>query len=144
MGAVLALPSGGIHPRRRIREAAVVAVLILISSLDDLFVDFWYWTRRVWWRITEPYIRPLTANALAEKDEQPIAIIIRPGHEADVIAAMIENAVSVLDYRRYIRFVGTYPNDPETIAEVERMRRSASSWCAWRRAIPAPPTRRTA
>lgn len=104
--------------------AAVVAVLILISSLDDLFVDFWYWTRRVWRRVTvEPYIRPLTANALYQKDEQPIAIIIPAWHEADVIAAMIENAVSVLDYRRYMIFVGTYPNDPETIAEVERMRR---------------------
>lgn len=104
--------------------AAVVAVLILISSIDDLFVDAWYWVRRVYRRIVvEPYIRPLAATALYEKDEQPIAIIIPAWHEADVIAAMIENAVSVLDYRRYIIFVGTYPNDPDTIAEVERMRR---------------------
>ena len=43
--------------------------------------------------------------------------------ESGVIAAMIENMVSVLDYRRYVIFVGTYPNDPDTIAEVERMRR---------------------
>ena len=42
--------------------------------------------------------------------------------EYDVIAAMIEDMVRVLDYRNYIVFVGTYQNDPATIAEVERMR----------------------
>ncbi len=43
--------------------------------------------------------------------------------EDDVIAAMIEDAVRVLDYRHYMIFVGTYQNDAATIAEVERMRR---------------------
>lgn len=104
--------------------AAAVAVVILISSIDDLLVDAWYWARLVYRRIVvEPYIRPLTATALYQKDEQPIAIMVPAWHEADVIAAMIENAVSTLDYRRYMIFVGTYPNDPDTIAEVERMRR---------------------
>ena len=28
--------------------AAAVAVLILISSLDDLFIDIWYWVRESW------------------------------------------------------------------------------------------------
>ncbi len=104
--------------------AAVVAVLILLSSLDDLFIDVWYWVRRIYRLIAvEPYITPLSADALYEKDEQPIAVMIPAWHEADVIAAMIENMVNVLDYRRYMIFVGTYPNDPDTINEVERMRR---------------------
>ncbi|MGE4372038.1 MAG: glycosyl transferase family protein [Xanthobacter sp.] len=104
--------------------AAVVAVVILISSLDDLFVDAWYWVRRIYRSlVVEPFIRPLTVNAMYQKDEQPIAIMIPAWQESDVIAAMIENMVSVLDYRRYMIFVGTYPNDPETIHEVERMRR---------------------
>lgn len=104
--------------------AAVVAVVILISSIDDLFVDAWYWGRRIYRRfVIEPFIRPLTPNALYQRDEQPLAIMIPAWQESAVIAAMIENMVSVLDYRRYMIFVGTYPNDPETIAEVERMRR---------------------
>ncbi len=44
-------------------------------------------------------------------------------HEYDVVAAMIEDMVRVMDYRNYVVFVGTYQNDPQTIAEVERMRR---------------------
>ncbi len=104
--------------------AAVVAVIILISSIDDLLVDAWYWGRRIYRRfVIEPFIRPLTPAALYQKDEQPLAIMIPAWLESPVIAAMIENMVSVLDYRRYVIFVGTYPNDPETIAEVERMRR---------------------
>ncbi|MFG1296396.1 glycosyl transferase family protein [Xanthobacter variabilis] len=104
--------------------SAVVAVLILLSSIDDLFVDAWYWTRRVYRRFAiEPFIRPLSAQALYQKDEQPLAIMIPAWQESDVIAAMIENLVSTLDYRRYMIFVGTYPNDPATISEVERMRR---------------------
>ena len=42
--------------------------------------------------------------------------------EYDVIAAMVEDLVRVLDYRSYTVFVGTYQNDAATIAEVERMR----------------------
>ena len=58
-----------------------------------------------------------------QHEEQPIAIMVPAWHEYDVIAAMIEDMVRVLDYRNYIVFVGTYQNDPQTIAEVERMRR---------------------
>jgi len=43
--------------------------------------------------------------------------------EYDVIAPMIENMVSTLDYQNYVVFVGTYINDQRTIDEVERMRR---------------------
>lgn len=104
--------------------AAGVAVIILISSIDDLFVDAWYWGRRIYRRfVIEPFIRPLTPAALYQRDEQPMAIMIPAWLESPVIAAMIENMVSVMDYRRYMIFVGTYPNDPDTIAEVERMRR---------------------
>lgn len=104
--------------------AAAVAVIILISSLDDLFIDAWYWGRRIYRRfVIEPFIRPLTPAALYQRDEQPLAIMIPAWLESPVIAAMIENMVGVMDYRRYMIFVGTYPNDPETIAEVERMRR---------------------
>jgi adsorption protein B len=102
----------------------VVAVLILISSLDDLFIDLWYWSRRVFRRFTAGRkYRPLTAEQLIARDEQPLAIMVPAWLEYDVIAPMIENMVSTLDYQNYVIFVGTYINDQRTIDEVERMRR---------------------
>lgn len=106
--------------------AAAVAVLILISSLDDLFIDVWYWVRESWRTLTvkkRREYRPLTQQDLLQRPEQPLAIMVPAWAEYDVIAQMVENMIDVLDYREYIVFVGTYPNDAETIAEVERMRR---------------------
>ena len=102
----------------------VVAVLILISSLDDLFIDLWYWSRRVFRKFTAGRkYRPLTVEQLMARDEQPLAIMVPAWLEYDVIAPMIENMVSTLDYQNYVVFVGTYINDQRTIDEVERMRR---------------------
>jgi adsorption protein B len=104
--------------------AVVVASLILVSAIDDLIIDAWFWLRQLYRALTiERIYKPLTPEQLRARDEQPIAIMIPAWHEDDVIAAMVENMMSVLDYRNYVVFVGTYVNDPATIAEVERMRR---------------------
>src|SRR5262249_12124589 len=104
--------------------ALVVGALISLFSLDDLVVDTWYWIRQAWRGLyIRPRYKPLPLEALFDRDEQPIAIMIPAWREDDVIAAMIENTVNVTDYHDYKIFVGTYPNDPETIAEVERSRR---------------------
>lgn len=104
--------------------AALVAFIILLSSIDDLFIDAWYWTRTIYRRFTvQRTYKPLTSAQLYQRDEQPIAIMVPAWHEYDVVAAMIEDMVRVMDYRNYVVFVGTYQNDPQTIAEVERMRR---------------------
>lgn len=108
------------------KAALVLAVQILLSSLDDLFIDLWYWTRLVWRKLTvlkRSSYRPLSAADLLARDQQPIAIMVPAWAEYDVIAQMVENMIDVLDYREYVVFVGTYPNDTHTIAEVERMRR---------------------
>jgi len=102
----------------------IVAVFILVSSLDDLIIDLWYWARRLYRKlITERQYHPLSAEQLLARDEQPLAIMLPAWLEYDVIAAMIESMVSTLDYQNYVLFVGTYVNDPRTIEEVERMRR---------------------
>lgn len=102
----------------------VVGSIILISSLDDLIIDLWYWARRLYRKFTaERRYRPLTEQQLVERDEQPLAIMVPAWLEYDVIAPMIENMVSTLDYQNYVVFVGTYVNDQRTIDEVERMRR---------------------
>lgn len=100
----------------------VVAILILLSSLDDLFIDLLYWKERLRLRRRPPQSAP-TADELHNVPERTLAIMIPAWRESDVIASMIENMVAVLDYSQYKVFVGTYVNDPPTIEEVERMRR---------------------
>jgi len=104
---------------------AVVAILILISSLDDLIIDGWYWGYTLYHRLTtqrQPDYLPLTAKQIKKRPQQPLAIMVPAWLEYDVIAQMIQNMVAVLDYRDYTIFVGTYVNDVDTICEVERMR----------------------
>jgi adsorption protein B len=106
--------------------AAMVALAILLSAIDDLFIDAWYWVRRAvrWWTLERTgRLQPLTADHLHGREEQPIAIMVPAWKESDVIAAMVENLVQVLDYQQYVVFIGTYMNDPETIAEADRMAR---------------------
>lgn len=106
--------------------AVVVAVIILISSLDDLFIDAWYWSRRIYRKLSVKQARtyrPLTAAQIGARTEQPLAIMVPAWLEYDVIAQMIESMVATLDYKSYTVFVGTYVNDKATIDEVERMRR---------------------
>lgn len=104
--------------------AAVVAVVILISSIDDLFIDAWYWVRRVIRHFTiERRYEPLRAEQLYAREQQPLAIMVPAWREEDVIASMVTDLVRVIDYKNYVVFVGTYQNDAATIAEVERMRR---------------------
>jgi len=103
---------------------AVVGVIILLSSIDDLFVDAWYWTRESFRALTvRRKHKRLTAEQLRAEDEQPMAIMVPAWLEYDVIAPMLTNMVATLEYKNYTIFVGTYRNDERTIAEVERMRR---------------------
>lgn len=103
---------------------AVLAVIILISSIDDLIIDAWYWVREGVRTFTvRRRYSPLRPADIRNRPEQPMAIMIPAWLEYDVIAPMLENMVATLDYHRYYIFVGTYVNDAKTIAEVERMRR---------------------
>ncbi|GGC03380.1 bacteriophage N4 adsorption protein B [Oxalicibacterium flavum] len=103
---------------------AVVGVVILLSSLDDIFIDVWYWVRQVYRKFTvSKRYAALTTEQLRSREEQPLAIMVPAWLEFDVIAPMLENMVSTLEYKNYMIFVGTYCNDERTIKEVERMRR---------------------
>lgn len=92
-------------------------------SLDDLFDDLWYWSRRLFLQVHRGPKIPAADRRAVARDEQPLAIMVPAWLEYDVIAPMIENMVSTLDYQNYVVFVGTYINDQRTIDEVERMRR---------------------
>ena len=100
-----------------------VSVIILISSIDDVFIDAWYWVREIYRSLTvKRRYAPLLPEQLQDKPEQHIAIMVPAWLEYDVIALMLENMVRTLDYRNYTIFVGTYCNDAATIKETERMR----------------------
>ncbi|CAN0624604.1 bacteriophage N4 adsorption protein B [Burkholderia multivorans] len=104
--------------------SATVCVIILLSSIDDLFVDAWYWIREAYRSLTiRRRYTPLHAAQLRAAPEQPLAIMVPAWLEYDVIAPMLENMVSTLEYKDYMIFVGTYRNDDRTKTEVERMRR---------------------
>src|SRR5258708_27298878 len=52
--------------------SAVVAVVILLSSIDDLFIDAWYWVREAWRALTvKRRYQPLKAQQLQEVEEKP-------------------------------------------------------------------------
>ena len=100
--------------------AIALAVLILISSLDDLIIDIIYWVRRAWRAATVYRTHDrLDYRALYEPSEKPLAIMVPAWHETEVIGRMAELAATTLDYENYHIFVGTYPNDPDTQRDVD-------------------------
>jgi adsorption protein B len=100
-----------------------VAVVFLISGLDDLLIDLAYAVRSLWRRwFVMPHHQPLTEARLREHPEQPIAVLVPAWDESAVIRPMLINLLGRLEYQHLHLFVGTYPNDPATIREVELVR----------------------
>lgn len=98
----------------------VVALVILVSSLDDLFIDIVYWSRQTWRHlVVRRRHPPLPIEKLNERPEQLFAIMIPAWQEAGVISKMLENTVSNLRYGRFVVFVGSYINDAATGDEID-------------------------
>ena len=96
-----------------------LAILFVVSGLDDLFIDIYYWMRYVWRIIKTRHYEPLTYEKLTEKPQQYIAVLVPCWHEANVISTMLKHNCYSIDYHNYYIFVGVYPNDPETVSEVQ-------------------------
>jgi len=91
---------------------ATLAIWILISGLDDLFVTLVFWfagRKEIAW--------PSDAE-LAKVPERRIAILVPLWNEHRVIGQMLERNLSVLRYSNYDVFAGVYPNDEPTIRAV--------------------------
>ncbi|WP_116138637.1 glycosyl transferase family protein [Trinickia diaoshuihuensis] len=101
--------------------AMATAIIIFISTVDDLFLDGFYWIFEIKRMLRRESNASVDAQALRALDEQYLAIMVPAWKEYDVIAKMIENTLATMEYERYIIFAGTYHNDAETTAEVERM-----------------------
>lgn len=104
--------------------AAFTALAILGSSLDDLFIDVYYWVREIYrWAFVKPKYRRLTIEDLQQEKEHWFAIMVPAWKEYDVIAKMVENSLGTLEYKKFVIFIGTYQNDAETTGEADRMAR---------------------
>lgn len=102
--------------------AIALALMMLISGVDDLFIDIIYWCRRTFRAVTV-YRRHahMDPRALSLPDEKPLAIMVPAWNETGVIGQMAELAAMTLDYENYHIFVGTYPNDPDTQRDVDEV-----------------------
>ena len=99
----------------------VSAVLILISSIDDLLIDLAYWSGLLV-RFCTFWDRPPKQALLDREPQKLIAIMVPAWQESDVIASMVANTNNTFDYSRYHIFVGVYANDADTRREVEKVR----------------------
>jgi len=96
------------------------AVGFLIGGLDDLLFDM-IWIGRTLWRRVAIYSR----HARASADTLPpacrpgrIVVFIPAWDESAVISPMLRHALNAWGNGAYDIYVGVYPNDPATLAEV--------------------------
>ena len=95
------------------REMTLFAALwFVVGGIDDLLVDLIYASRRLRGRKAPPPALGETAPA------GRIAVFVPAWDEAAVIGAMLRSALERFDHPDYRIYVGTYPNDPATIAAV--------------------------
>jgi adsorption protein B len=98
----------------------IAAVVIAISSLDDIFVDAYYWITKARgsWAADDARIPDL--SVINNVPERSFAIIIPAWEEHEVIFSMLYSNTSLVKYQKLHYFVGAYQNDPHTQAEVKR------------------------
>jgi bacteriophage N4 adsorption protein B len=97
-----------------------VAIWILISGLDDLFITVVALLpgRRF------PFPDPAR---LRRTPERRIAIFVPLWHEHEVISRMLTHNLGAIRYRNYDFFVGCYPNDLPTLRAVQEQARLHSN-----------------
>jgi adsorption protein B len=94
---------------------------IFANQLDELFMDANYLLRGLHRRAR----RVVSAEALRAVEPKRVAILLPAWKEARVIERMLEHNLASVDYdpARYDFFCGTYQNDAETQACVDRLSR---------------------
>jgi adsorption protein B len=93
-----------------------LAIVILISGLDDLFLDAICLIASLRKRLA-PVRLPSEAE-LRDCPEKRIAIFVPLWNESTVIAGMIGHNAAAIRYRNYDFFIGAYPNDEATLEAV--------------------------
>ena len=96
---------------------AVTAVAFILSGIDDLFLDLYYYIKFSF-RLMRRWPK-MTRADLEMVPEQHIAMIVPAWQEYEVIGQMLRRTLRTSQYKNYAIFVGTYPNDPATQAAVD-------------------------
>ena len=96
---------------------AVTAVAFILSGLDDLFLDLYYYVKFSF-RLMRRWPK-MTRADLELVPEQHIAMIVPAWQEHAVIGQMLTRTLRTSQYKNFAIFVGTYPNDPATQAAVD-------------------------
>lgn len=111
------------------RELALFAAFgFLLGAMDTLTIDL-LWARRMirrWMGRSDAKRRVLT-DLPAPGRAGRHAVFIPAWDEASVIRAMLESTVWRFVGQDYRLFVGCYPNDPDTIAEVKAVAQRAAN-----------------
>lgn len=90
---------------------APLAVIFLISGLDDLSVDLaWLYA----WAADRVNVSRCAGRLLPNVAPRPIAILVPLWHEHAVIARMLEHNLAAIRYPCYHVFAGIYANDSLT------------------------------
>jgi len=92
---------------------APMALWILISGLDDLFITVVFFATRRGGGFRWP-----SPEELDTCPERRIAILVPVWHEQAVIGQMLDRNLAALRYHNYDVFVGVYPNDEPTVQAV--------------------------
>ncbi|AQR75890.1 hypothetical protein BXU08_13165 [Sphingomonas sp. LM7] len=102
------------------RETTLFAAIwFLVGGIDDLLVDLIYGVRRIRLRLVGREAWPHPASvALDPVPPGRIAVFVAAWDESQVIGRMLRAALHRFDHAEYAIYVGTYPNDPATIAAV--------------------------
>ncbi|HEY2013096.1 MAG TPA: glycosyltransferase, partial [Bryobacteraceae bacterium] len=92
-----------------------LAIWILVSGLDDLFIGLVYLLSR------RKHIAWPTDAELENAPERRIAILVPCWNEHRVIGQMLEHNLATIQYTDYDIFVGVYPNDEGTLRAASEM-----------------------
>ncbi len=97
------------------------ATIFVVSGLQDLMYDGGAYVLALYRRIFYRDRERLTVAKLQSREEQLIAVMVPAWNEGDVVAAMVSNIIDRVQYKNYVIFVGTYPNDAATQAAVDAL-----------------------
>jgi adsorption protein B len=101
----------------------VVALLIVISSIDEFFTDLVYifYTVRRTLKMRRLSYTPISYDEILAFKEKRLALMVPCWHEESVIGNMVKHNVPSIKYKEYDIFVGVYPNDQASIDAVQQV-----------------------
>ena len=98
-----------------------IAIVILVSGVDDLFVDLVWLYGWASARVSKTGTPAPSEKDIRQTPQRRIAIYVPCWHEHGVIGTMIEHTIAAINYQKYDFFIGAYPNDEPTLNAVRAM-----------------------